>query len=245
MKSALVLGRASLATIAVLALAACGGKADDASRQDATIVAGGDTALSRPKTATPKAPARPVVRAPAAPAERSLGTGTRVSASMQSGLSSRVNKSGELVRANVSSDIRDARGNVVIPAGSTINMTIDKLEPGSDQIRPEGRLMLNVNSVTVNGREYSVNASLDPVPHTMKGRGITTDEAARVAAGRALGAIVGQVIGKIQKGTVIGGAVGAVAGGAVAAKYAYRDIIVAPGAPITITLNQSLTVAAR
>ena len=237
MKNALVIGMATLTLIA------CGGKTDDVSKQNATIVAGGDTALSRPKaTTTPKAPSRPVVTAPA---QHSLASGTRVSASMQTGLSSRTNKSGELVRANVSSDIKDARGNVVIPAGSTINMTIDKLEPGSDQIRPEGRLMLNVNSVTVNGREYPVSASLDPIPHTMKGRGITTDEAARVAAGTAIGAIAGQVIGKNQKGTIIGGAVGAVAGGAVAAKYAYRDVIVAAGAPITITLNQSLAVAAR
>ena len=233
--------KALTGVFATLVLIGCGGKTDDASKQNATIVAGGDTALGRPKAKT--AP-RPAPAAPA-PAQRSLGSGTRVGASMQTGLSSRVNKSGELVRANVSSDIRDARGNVVIPAGSTINMTIDKLEPGSDQIRPEGRLMLNVNSVTVNGREYPVSASLDPVPHTMKGRGITTDEAARVAAGTAIGAIAGQVIGKNQKGTVIGGAVGAVAGGAVAAKYAYRDVIVAAGAPITITLNSSLSVAAR
>ena len=35
----------------------------------------------------------------------------------------------------------------VIPSGSTVQMTIDKLEPGSEQIRPEGRLWLIVNSV--------------------------------------------------------------------------------------------------
>jgi hypothetical protein len=133
----------------------------------------------------------------------------------------------------------------VIPAGSTVKLTIDKLEPGSDQVRPEGRLELIVSSVTVNGREYPLTANLEPVPHTMQGRGITKDEAARVGAGTAIGAIAGQIIGKNTRGTVIGGAVGAVAGGAVAARYAYRDVIVSAGAPIVFTLTQSLSIPAK
>ena len=184
MKKTLITG------LAVLALAACGGKTDDASKQNATIVAGGDTAISRAKTSAPRSPAP----APA-PASHTLASGTTVGGSIQSALSSRTNKPGEAVHASVSGDVKDSRGNVVIPAGSMINMTIDKLEPGSDEVRPEGRLMLNVNSVTVNGREYPVSATIGPVPHTMKGRGVTTDEAARVAAGTAIGAIAGHAIG--------------------------------------------------
>lgn len=234
MKKALITG------LVTLALVACS-KGDDTSKQNATIVAGGDTALKRPSSSAP----RPAASAPRSAASRTLASGTSVSGSMSSGLNSRTNKPGEAVHATVSSDVKDSRGNTVIPAGSTINMTIDKLEPGSDQVRPEGRLMLNVNSFSVNGREYPVSASIGPIPHTMKGRGVTTDEAARIAAGTAIGAIAGHAIGGNNKGTVVGGAVGAVAGGAVATKYAYRDVIVAAGAPITITLNSPLTVAVR
>jgi len=177
--------------------------------------------------------------------ERSLASGSRVNATIQDALSSRTNKPGESLRAIVSGDVKNARGTVVIPAGSTATLTIEQLEPGSDQVRPEGRLALVVKSVTVNGQVYSVSANLEQVAHHLQGRGITTDEAARVGAGTAIGAIVGQAIGKNTKSTVIGGAVGTVAGGAVAVRYAYRDVIVSAGTPIVFTLTQSLNVSAR
>jgi hypothetical protein len=181
----------------------------------------------------------------AATVGRSLPSGTRVSATIQDALSSRTNKSGETVHAVVSADVTDARGNVVIPAGSAATFTIDKIEPGSDQVRPEGRLMIDVASVTVRGQSYPLTATLDPIAHHLEGRGITKDEAARVAAGTAIGAGIGQVIGKNTKGTVIGGAVGAVAGGAVAVRYAYRDVIVSAGTPVVFTLGQALNISAR
>jgi len=176
---------------------------------------------------------------------RTLSNGTRVDATIQNALSSRTNKAGESVRAIVSADVKDARGGIVIPAGSAVKLTIAQLEPGSDQVRPEGRLSLVVSSVTVNGQEYSLAANLEPVPHHLQGRGVTTDEAARIGAGTAIGALAGQIIGKNTKGTVIGGAVGAVAGTAVAVRYAYRDVIVSAGTPIVFTLAQSLNVSAR
>lgn len=176
---------------------------------------------------------------------RSLESGTRVGATIQEALSSRTNKAGETLRATVSRDIRDASGGVVIPAGSTATLTIEQLEPGSDQVRPEGRFALAVSSVTVDGREYPVTADLEPVPHHLQGRGVTTDEAARVGAGTAIGAVAGQLIGKNTRSTVIGGAIGAVAGSAVAVRYAYRDVIVSAGTPIVFTLAQALTVSAR
>ena len=194
-----------------------------------------------------EAPARDGTTARAAssaPSERLVASGTRVSATLESGLSSNVNKSGETVRASVSADVSDGRGHVLIPAGSIVTLTIDKLEPGSDQIRPEGRLWLNVTSIAVRGQSYPLSATLDPVPHHMKGRGITSDEALRIGAGTAVGAAVGQVIGKDTRSTVIGGAVGAIAGTAVAVRYAYRDIIVPVGTSVVFTLTQPLHVAA-
>jgi hypothetical protein len=133
----------------------------------------------------------------------------------------------------------------VIPAGSTVTLEIVQLEPGSDQIRPEGRLSLAVRSVTVNETTYPVTAALEPVAHHLEGRGITKDEAGRIGAGTAIGALAGQVIGKNSRSTVMGGAVGAVAGTAVAVRYAYRDVVVSAGTPIGFTLTQALNVSAR
>ena len=175
----------------------------------------------------------------------SLASGTRIEATIANELSSRVNKSGETVRAQVDSDVTDGSGRVVIPAGSTVNLVIDKLEPGSDQTRPEGRLMIDVRSVTVRGETFPIDGTHAPITHVMKGRGITKDEAGRIAAGTVIGAVAGQAIGKDTNSTVIGGAVGTVAGGAVAVRYAYRDVVVAAGTPVVITLGEKFITSAK
>lgn len=180
-----------------------------------------------------------------AKAGQTLASGTSVTATLQQSITSRRNKAGEVLQALVSQDVTDERGRVVIPAGSAIALRIAQLEPGSDQVRPEGRLALVVTSVTINGETFPLDAALEPVAHHFEGRGITKDEAARIGAGTAVGAIAGQVIGKNQKSTVLGGAIGAVAGTAVAVRYAYRDVVVSAGTPIVFTLTQSLNVSAR
>ena len=81
--------------------------------------------------------------------------------------------------------------------------------------RSTGTLTLAVTSVTVNGRAYDLNASIDSLDTISKGRGVEGVDAARVGAGAAAGAILGQVIGGNTKGAVIGGVAGGAAGAAV------------------------------
>lgn len=175
----------------------------------------------------------------------SLERGTRIAATIESELSSRVNTSGETVRARTSRDVTNAQGRVIVPSGSSVTLVIERLEAASDQGNPEGELQLDVRSITVHGETMALQGRVGAVPHVMKGRGITSAEAARIAAGTAVGAGIGQLIGKNRKSTVIGGAVGTVAGGAVAVRYAHRDIIVSAGTPIVITLSSPLHVASR
>jgi hypothetical protein len=240
------MSRSLLTGMLALGFVACsGGAAKELPNQDATASSPSGSAAGTPSGATADSRRGSVEGSRRGSSGRSLASGTRVDATIQDALSSRTNKVGETLRATVSGDVKDARGDVVIPAGSTVTLTIAQLEPGSDQVRPEGRLSLVVSSVTVNGQEHPVTANLEPVPHHLQGRGVTTDEAARVGAGTAIGALAGQVIGKNTKSTVIGGAIGAVAGTAVAVRYAYRDVIVSAGTPIVFTLTQSLNVSAR
>lgn len=176
---------------------------------------------------------------------RTLPSGARVQATIQDSLSSRINRAGETVTAYVTTDVLDAPGGMVIPSASPVVLTIEHLDPGSDQVQPGGRLSLIVTSVRVGGQTYPLSANLEPVPHTMVGRGVGKDEAERVAVGTAVGALAGRLIGKGAKGTVVGGVVGAAAGTAVAVRYAYHDVVVAAGTPIVFTLTQPLTVSAR
>ncbi len=246
--------RSMFAFVIASVLVACStGAAKDVSQETASSanLVPSDTALSRPKDARatavnrPKAVEsrpKPVESRPtkAASTARTLAAGTRIDATTEDALSSRVNHSGDVVRAVVGADVMDSYGRVVVPAGSRIALSVDHIDPGSDQSQPDGRLSLIVTSVTIDGTVVPISAHLDPIAHQMVGRGITKDEAARVAAGTAIGAIAGQVIGKNTKSTVIGGAVGAAAGTAVAVRYAYRDVVVPVGTPITLTLTEAL-----
>ena len=179
----------------------------------------------------------------AAPANRTLASGTRIAGRIQDSLSSRRNKAGESVDATVTSDIKDASGHVVIPAGSELTLMIGQLEPATNKSQADGKIAMSVTSVRVRGQTYQVSANLDPVQHHLQGRGVTAGEVEKVGVGAAAGAVAGRVIGGNAKGTVIGGVAGAGAGTAVAVHWASRDVVVTPGTPIMFALTQSLKVA--
>jgi len=156
------MSRSRYTGIVALVVAACtGGAGKDAGTTDAG-------ASGQPGSATT--------------AGRELASGTRVNVTLQQGVSSRTNAAGDTVPAIVSLNITDAKGRVVIPAGSNVTLRIAQLEPGSDQVRPEGRLSLAVSTVTINNDTYPLDAILEPVPHHFEERGITRDAAARTAS---------------------------------------------------------------
>ena len=223
--------RSMFAGLLAVLLTAC---SVSAVRESAIDSATGDTTAARAE--------RGIARSTEGP---SVPDGTRVDATIENAFTSRTDKAGETVTAAVSSDVTDLLGNVVIPSGSIVTLTIETLDPGNDQTRPDGRLALVVNSVAVRGHAYPLVAELKPVTHQMIGRGVTSDEAERIGAGTAIGAVAGRLIGKSTKGAVIGGAAGAVAGTAVAIHYAYRDVVVSAHTPITFTLSRALTLASK
>ncbi len=206
-----------------------------------------------PRVTTPRPQAQqptPVVsdpgpaRPPVAAAPLVLPSGTVISAAATDSITSQRNKVGETVTARISDDVRDENGRVIIPAGSTAQFTITALAPAENKSATRGTINLRLASVTVRGREYPIGGASTAVQHTLRGRGVTTGDAAKVGAGAAAGAIAGRILGG-KKGTVIGGVVGAAVGTGVAVETADRDVVVAPGAAITFTLNQELVVSSN
>lgn len=180
-------------------------------------------------------------------ADRSLalGSGTQIEATTERTISSRNDKAGETFTASVSSDVADGRGRVVIPAGSTLTLTITELQPATDKGKADGRITVRVTSVTIGGQTYPISATISAMDHTLKGRGVGTQEAGKTAAGAVIGGIAGRVIGGDAAGTVIGAVVGGAVGAAVAVETANRDVVVVAGTPITVKLNESLSLAGR
>lgn len=253
--------RSITAGLALLALVACGkGAGDKTAAADSlnrdlqlapaeSTMALSDTAMSNAPQPAPAAPApapakpKPKPAAPAAPVMTSvtIPAGTVVHLASNDSLHSRHDKAGKIITANVTQDVKDAKGNVGIPAGAVVTFKVVELEPAKSKSAKDGTLTLSVQDVSVNGKSINIAANVDSVEHTLQGQGVTAGGAARVGGGAAAGAIGGKIIGG-KTGAIIGGIVGGAAGTAVAVQTADRDVVVTPGAAIVITLSSDVTV---
>jgi hypothetical protein len=234
------------AGLAAFVVVACGtGKSQSAADSVRSVELATADSLYRLGDRPASSPAPLPARAPASSRTLTLASGTRIDASTQRAISSRTDKAGDTFTALVSNDVKDGRGRLVIPAGSTVNLTITELQPANDKSKADGKITIEVSSVTVGGQTYQVSAGLTDMAHTLKGRGVGTSEVGKTAAGAVIGGIAGRVIGGNTKGTVIGAVVGGAAGAAVAVQTANRDVVVAAGTPIVVTLNGPLVVAMR
>ncbi len=195
-----------------------------------------EPAKAAPQKRAPKPPPKP-----APPTTLTAAAGTRVPLAASDTITTRHAKAGDAFTASVSQDVKDAAGHVVIPAGSTVQGTIDAAEPRPNPNSP-GKFVLSVHSVTVHGTSYAVEGSVVAMDTVQQGRGVTKADAAKVGAGAAAGAIVGKLIGKDGKGAVIGGIVGAGAGAAAARASRDIDIVLPKGAAVTLKLDKPLTV---
>jgi outer membrane lipoprotein SlyB len=249
---------AIIATLAALSLSACQKKdqaaTTDSTARDLTLAPTESTTTMRdvpanppPATHTPPPSTRPPAARPPAPpparaATRTLSAGSKLDMAANDTISSRTAKVGESFTAHVVDDVMNAAGQVVIPKGSVLNGTITGVKPAPNPKTP-GTLTLAVNSVTVGGHTYPIEAAVDSIETIHKGRGVTTGDAAKVGAGAAAGAILGRVIGGNSKGTIIGGIVGAAAGAGVASTTKDSDIVLPAGAHIIVRLTKELTVS--
>lgn len=205
-----------------------------------------DVPVKAPATTTPTTtPTTPTVKKtppkPPAPVVYTAASGAFLDMAVSDTISSRTAKVGQSFTASVVDDVKDAAGHVVIPAGSSVEGTIDAVKPAPNPNTP-GTLTLSVKSVTIRGTSYPLAAHIDSLETVRKGRGVTKGDAAKVGGGAAAGAILGRILGGNAKGTVIGGIVGGAAGAAVAAGTKDADIVLPKGAHINATLTQALAV---
>ncbi len=168
-------------------------------------------------------------------AQRELPKGTRIAAVFTEPVSSQGNKAGDQVTVRVTADVSDSAGHVVIPAGSTIGLTIASIAAAPNK-SAEGTLTFDVGDVTINGESHGIDAEVVRFDHALKGRGITEREIGKTAVGAVAGAIVGDQVDN-KNGAVVGAIGGAAAGAAVADQTQDRDIVVATGNSITLELS--------
>ena len=197
---------------------------------------------SRPPVAKPTQPT-PAPAQPPAPATHTAATGTFVDVSVDDTISTRSTKAGAAFTGAIVADVKNAQGQVVIPAGSAVHGTVVEVKPAPNP-NSAGSLTLALTSVTIGGTDYPINARIDSLETVNKGRGVTGADAAKVGAGAAAGAILGRVLGKNTKGAVIGGVLGGAVGAGVATQTRDIDVVLPKGAHINATLSAPLTVKA-
>ena len=115
---------------------------------------------------------------------------------------------GRIFTGTLESDVRDTQGHVAIPRGSTAELVVRR--------GPDDELVLDLDSVTVHGRRYGVDATRNRISTGVdvrnSGIGANRETARNVGGGALLGAILGAAIGGGD-----GAAAGAAAGAAVGA----------------------------
>jgi hypothetical protein len=190
----------------------------------------------KPKPAAPKPAPAP---APA-PAPKIVSTGTVLATAIDAEISSKVNKAGERVTTTVSSDIKDASGRVLIPAGSKVTLTISEIHESENKGDKSGKLTLTPTTVQINGESYALAGTAVALDRYLKSRSTNGGDVAKVGAGTAIGAVAGRVIGGNTKGAVIGGLIGGAIGTQRAIETHDRDVIVPAGSRVELTLSQDI-----
>jgi hypothetical protein len=179
--------------------------------------------------------------APAPAAAPALAAGTAITATTDAEIRSNKNKVGDEVTATVASDVKDAGGKVVIPAGSKVILKVTAIKPSDSKSDTTGTLTLDAVAVELNGNQLPMVATIEGVRTKLEGRGTDANDVAKVAGGTATGAIVGRVLGGGSKGAIIGGIIGGAVGTQRAVETKDRDVVLPQGTSVTLTLDQKLT----
>jgi hypothetical protein len=138
-----------------------------------------------------------------------IPSGTQISVRNDEAIDSAKASEGQTYAAEVTSDVHDANGAVVIPQGANAQLIVKSASSGG-RIRGASDLVIDLKSISVDGQQYAVTAS-DFQEEGKSGIGGNKRTAEYVGGGTALGAIVGAIAGH-GKGAAIGAASGAGAG---------------------------------
>src|SRR5215467_8842529 len=135
-----------------------------------------------------------------------LPAGTEISVRNEETIDSGKAVAGQTFPAEVTRDVRDAAGNVVIPSGSNAQIVIRSATKGG-RFRGASDLVLDLQSLSVGGQQYLVSTT-DLQQKGKQGIGANKRTAVYTGGGAALGAIIGAIAGG-GKGAAIGAGAGA------------------------------------
>jgi outer membrane lipoprotein SlyB len=171
----------------------------------------------------------------------SLPVGTELSVRNEETIDSGKAAEGQTYAAEITRDVVDAAGDVVIPRGSNAQIVIRSASKGG-RIRGSSDLVLDLKSVSVDGRKYALSTE-DLAQRGKDGVGANKRTAEYSGGGAAIGAIIGAIAGG-GKGAAIGAGSGAGAGALTQILTKGGSIRVPVETVLTFKLDRSLRVVA-
>jgi hypothetical protein len=130
-------------------------------------------------------------------------------------------------------------GDTVIPSGSALSGHVTHVDE-SGKIKGRAELAFRFTSLTVGGTTYDI----DTKPLSYVAESTKKDDAVKIGAGAAAGAVIGAIAGG-KKGAAIGSAVGAGAGTGVVLATDGKEIRLAEGRKLKVSLTNPLTIRTK
>jgi hypothetical protein len=170
-----------------------------------------------------------------------LAAGTEVAVRSEETIDSARAAEGQTFAAEVTNDVRDANGDVVIPQGANAQIVIRSSAKGG-RFKGTSDLVLDLASVSVDGRMYQLSTA-DLVRQGKTGMGANKRTAEYTGGGTAVGAIIGAIAGG-GRGAAIGAGSGAGAGALTQILTKGGSIKVPAESVLTFKLDRPLRVVA-
>jgi hypothetical protein len=218
---------------------AAGARPEPSAKEESTPAQNGASREPARETGplTPTAPPAPVVTT----RTYELPRGSEISVRTNEPIDSDTAAEGQTFDAQVTRNATDANGDVVIPRGSPARIVIKSASKGG-RIKGASDLVLDLQSVTINGRPYTID-TVDVTKQGKSGVGANKRTATYTGGGAALGAIIGAIAGG-GKGAAIGAASGAGAGALTQILTKGKSIKVPVESVLTFNLDKELKVTA-
>lgn len=202
----------------------------------ATAPRSSTSAQSPVETSAPEPPAP--VRVVAIPA------GTTIPAAMETSLSTRTHKVGDIFHARVTEEILASDGMVLVPQGARLEGRVAEASQSSSS-QEEALLLLTFEHLLIMGERFPIDAVVTEVAMQTSAQASGARTAATVATGAAAGAVVGRILGGDRRSTVAGAVVGAVAGTGVALTTRDGHATIDEGARVVVRLDSPTTLGGR
>ena len=190
-----------------------------------------------PATASPNAPVA-ATKSAAIVRTYTVPDNTVLDVTLGTALASDTSRVEQPVRGTVASPVV-IDGTTVIPSGATLSGHVTHVDD-SDKVKGRAELSFRFTSITTG----SVTYDIDTTPLAFVAEGTKKDDAVKIGVGAAAGAVIGAIAGG-KKGAAIGTAVGAGAGTGVVLATDGKEIRLAEGRKLKVSLSNPLTIRTK